>query len=200
MYKRVEVDKRKMKLPCRKGCGGEFSPAGRSYHEKFCTGKSYKPGHTHSVAGRHDARAKRREREGAQPRDAEILCPIGCGYKFLPQGLAPHKRRCTGKGWKPKYVYRRKLIDQIPDQAPVARTVLQVRARQEAPAYAAPTTNTAPINDVKTAYEMYRDDFALGSAICHILACKGDLSNEAQINHLTQARDMLSLKIEDLSE
>ena len=42
------MDRRKdEKVPCAKGCGREYSPAGVTHHEKFCTGPGYVPGYSY---------------------------------------------------------------------------------------------------------------------------------------------------------
>lgn len=54
MDKRTDV-----KVPCKKGCGREYSPAGITQHEKYCTGKDYVPGYSYK---------RRRERNIQNPK------------------------------------------------------------------------------------------------------------------------------------
>lgn len=179
------VDKRKIKKQHPK-CGREFSPAGYVIHEKYCTGPGYKSTHTHSVPGRHDALANRSK---AVKNKSLVLCGKGCGRELTPQGKITHENHCSGPGYIPGYSAQRRLERRI------GSPKLKVKSLEEH--Y---TTYTAPINDVKMAYEMFKHDSALFSAICHILACKVNDITLDQIYHLTQARDMLSLKIESLME
>ena len=194
------ANKGQIEQPCKKGCGRKLKPAGRAYHEKFCTGPGYEPGHTYSAPGRHDKKAFKKRLEKAKVKVAKAIkaqvsdgrkdlvpCRKGCGRDLKAAGRPHHERFCTGKGYVPGYSAERRIERRMTTQSP------PLKAKE--PAY---TAYYAPITAVKWAYEMFPEDSALFSAVCHIAACKTENDAEEQIKHLTQARDMLSLKIEML--
>lgn len=186
------VDKRYVEKLCRKGCGRKLKPAGRAYHEKFCTGLGYEPGHTHSVPGRHDTtKVKKIKTDKAQKKEKLMLpCRKGCGRMCVAQGRPHHEKFCSGPGYVPGYSAQRRVERRM-----TTGPALKLAAKESKETY---TYYYAPINAVKWAYEMFPEDSALFSAVCHIAACKMEESRDEILKHLTQARDMLSLKIQDL--
>ncbi len=140
-----KADGRKVKSECSKGCGRKFNPAGRAYHEKFCTGPGYLPGHTHSVEGRHDVKKEKLE----------------CQYCHKPigrQGIGPHEKFCEER---PDHMVVRQKHRELFRQAKVER-VETVEANEES-------------MNVEIAYALFHDDAAMFGVVTHLLTAKSGL-------------------------
>lgn len=87
------------KVPCRSGCGGMFHPAGRGYHEKFCTGAGYLP-----MRG---PRSKGQLKIAPTDKRLEkVLCRKGCGRYYCAAGLHHHEKFCDGPGFEGRALKR----------------------------------------------------------------------------------------------
>lgn len=171
------MDKRKdpnAKVPCRQGCGKEFSPAGRAYHEKFCTGPGYEPIRRPNRSGRHDlaAVARKANLETIDGRFIKIICSKGCGREYTRAGMAQHEKYCEGPGYVPGYSWKRRA----------ERKPQNPKAQEEA----------KYTGEKDMVYELFFDDAALYACVMHLLDARDDKS---VLCNLEAAKTMIETKI-----
>lgn len=169
------MDKRKdVKVDCPNNCGGKFGPAGLSYHLKFCTGPGYKAGHTHSVPGSHDTRAKRANLVVTDGRKAQLPCRKGCGRSYSAAGRSQHEKHCTGQDYVPGYSYQRRAERNITNPAP---------------------QDIGIDEEIEQLHTLFHGNAALFSATCYLLAANSGVDVES---NLLRAKTMIDLKLRSL--
>jgi hypothetical protein len=157
-------------------------PAGKASHEMVCTGKGYKPSHTHSPPGSHDTKEKRAARAAKKDMDASgslILCAKGCGRKLRPAGKPHHEKYCTGPGYTPGYSAARRVERRI--EGSVAHYKVTY----------------APKAGVEMAYEMFQDDPLMFSIMVHLMSARAGYD---VVTNLEAAKGMIDLKIKEVSK
>jgi hypothetical protein len=116
--------------------------------------------------------------------DGAVNCQY-CLKAFMGPGIGPHEKFCKKR----------------PDHAEVIKKHRALFNKDKAQTGEAEISHWyAPQAAVRTAYEWFQFDSALFNAVTHLLAIRLETEVEKQLEHLAAAREMITLKMDSLSE